>query len=192
MTIHAELHSKILRLHFVEQWGVNTIARQLHIHHSVVERVLSQVGVPQAERTESRSIRDPYNDFIVETLNKYPELTATRKSGKNIDVDAYRISQDLQLLIDDCKYWIKHDTYAPDEIAARFHHRLVTIHPYANGNGRHARLAADLLLVSLRQKRFSWGRGSLLDAGQTRANYIEALRAADHHGYASLQAFVRS
>ena len=78
MTIHAEVHSKILRLHFVEQWGVNTIARQLHIHHSVVERVLSQVGVPQAERTESRSIRDPYNDFIVETLNKFPDLTATR------------------------------------------------------------------------------------------------------------------
>ncbi len=78
MTIHAEVHSKILRLHFVEQWGVNTIARQLHIHHSVVERVLSQVGVPQAQRTESRSIRDPYNDFIVDQLNQYPDLTATR------------------------------------------------------------------------------------------------------------------
>ena len=78
MTIDAELHSKILRLHFVEQWGVNTIARLLHIHHSVVERVLGQVGVPQAERTQSRSIRDPYNDFIIDQLKKYPDLTASR------------------------------------------------------------------------------------------------------------------
>ena len=78
MTIDAELHSKILRLHYVEQWGVNTIARLLHIHHSVVERVLGQVGVPQAERTQSRSIRDPYNDFIIDQLKKYPDLTASR------------------------------------------------------------------------------------------------------------------
>ena len=78
MTISTELHSKILRLHFVERWGVNTIARQLHIHHSVVERVLAQVGVPQAERTESRSMRDPYNEFILDTLKQYPDLTATR------------------------------------------------------------------------------------------------------------------
>jgi len=115
-----------------------------------------------------------------------------RKSGKNIGVDAYKISQDLQLLIDDCQYWIDHDTYAPDEIAARFHHRLVHIHPYANGNGRHARLAADLLLTSMKQNRFSWGRVSLVDAGQTRARYIEALRAADNNEYAPLLAFVRS
>lgn len=84
------------------------------------------------------------------------------------------------------------DTYTLDEIAARFHHRLVHIHPYANGNGRHARLAADLLLVSLKQKRFSWGRANLVDAGQTRANYIKALRAADDHDYTLLLAFVRS
>lgn len=83
---------------------------------------------------------------------------------QNIGVDAYRISQDLQLLIDDCKRWIEHDTYTPDEIAARFHHRLVYIHPYANGNGngRHARLAADLLLVSMKQKRFHGNNAKLL------------------------------
>ena len=114
------------------------------------------------------------------------------KSGKNIGVDAYKISQDLQLLIDDCQYWIEHETYIMDEIIAQFHHRLVYIHPYASGNGRHARLAADLLLVSMRQERFSWGRVSLIEAGQTRARYIEALRAADKTDYVLLLSFVRS
>ena len=115
-----------------------------------------------------------------------------RQSGKKIGVEAYKISQDLQLLIDDCQYWIDHETYNPDEIAARFHHRLVYIHPYANGNGRHATLAADLLLISMKQKRFSWGRVSLVDAGQTRARYIEALRAADGNDYTPLLMFVRT
>jgi len=78
MTISSELHSKILRLHFVEHWGAHTIARQLHIHHSAVERILSQAGIPQAERTQSRSIRDPYNPFILDTLKEYPRLSAAR------------------------------------------------------------------------------------------------------------------
>ena len=75
--------------------------------------------------------------------------------------------------------WIDNTTYEPDEIAARFHHRLVWIHPYPNGNGRHARLATDLFLVSLGRTRFSWGRVNLVDAGETRNDYIAALRAAD-------------
>ena len=78
MTLGPELQSKILRLHFVERWGAHTIARQLQIHHSAVERILSQAGVPQAERTQSRSIRDPYTPFILETLEQYPRLSATR------------------------------------------------------------------------------------------------------------------
>jgi len=115
-----------------------------------------------------------------------------RHSGKNIGVDAYRISNDLRQLIDDCLYWIEHGTYEPDEIAARFHHRLVFIHVYPNGNGRHARLAADLLLVFMGQDRFSWGREGLNDAGETRARYVAALRSADNHDYQPLFSFVRS
>lgn len=115
-----------------------------------------------------------------------------RTSGKNIGVEAYRIAHDLQLLIDDCRYWIEHNTYSPDEIATRFHHRLVYIHCYANGNGRHARMAADLLLVSMCQERFSWGSMSLVDAGQTRARYIRALHAADRNDYTLLLHFVRT
>lgn len=115
-----------------------------------------------------------------------------RHSNKNIGVDAYRIATDLQQLLEDCAYWIEHGTYENDEIAARFHHRLVFIHPYPNGNGRHGRLAADILLNCLGGPRFSWGSENLTDANRTRAAYIEALRAADHHDYALLKTFVRS
>jgi Fic-DOC domain mobile mystery protein B len=115
-----------------------------------------------------------------------------RTTGKNVGVSAYRIQTDLQELINDCSCWIDNGTYEPDEIAARFHHRLVQIHPYPNGNGRHARLAADVLLVRLGRSRFTWGSKHLADPSMTRTRYIYALRAADRHDYAPLLAFVRS
>jgi len=115
-----------------------------------------------------------------------------RTTGKNVGVSAYRIRTDLQELINDCSCWIDNGTYEVDEIAARFHHRLVQIHPYPNGNGRHARLAADVLLARLGRQRFTWGSKNLVDSSETRTRYIDALRAADRHDYAPLLAFVRS
>ncbi|HEB86915.1 MAG TPA: IS21 family transposase, partial [Gammaproteobacteria bacterium] len=78
MAISQELEAKILRYHFVELWGPHTIAAQLDVHHSVVDRVLSQAGMPKAERAPRTSIIDPYLPFIIETLAQYPRLTATR------------------------------------------------------------------------------------------------------------------
>lgn len=115
-----------------------------------------------------------------------------RTSERNIGVDAYRITTELRQLIDDCKTWIEFDSYPPGEIGTRFSHRLVKIHPFPNGNGRHSRTAGDLLVVSLGEERFSWGRENLVDAGDTRKQYIEALRAADQHDYRPLLDFVRS
>jgi len=115
-----------------------------------------------------------------------------RQSQKNIGVEYYRIPTDLRTLLEDSRYWIEHQTFEPDEIAARFHHRLVWIHCYPNGNGRHARLTTDLLLRSLNRDRFSWGSANLGDAGATRAAYIAALKAADNNDYGPLLAFVRS
>ncbi len=115
-----------------------------------------------------------------------------RRSEKNIGIDWRLIPQELRKLLDDCRYWIENETYEPDEIAARFHHRIVWIHCYPNGNGRHGRLATDLLLVALGRPRFSWGRESLADTNETRQRYIAALRAADGHDFAPLLAFVRS
>jgi Fic-DOC domain mobile mystery protein B len=94
--------------------------------------------------------------------------------------------------LDDCRHWIEHETYSPDEIAVRFHHRLVWIHPYPNGNGRHGRLTADLLVLSLGRPRFTWGREHMVDPRDTRQQYVAALRAADNHDPAPLIAFARS
>lgn len=115
-----------------------------------------------------------------------------RRTARNIGVDAYRILQELQQVLDDCSFWIENSTYGADEIAVRFHHRLVWIHPFPNGNGRHARLATDLLLVALGHPRFSWGRVNLIHVSETRKIYIAALRAADKHDIAPLLEFVRS
>lgn len=116
-----------------------------------------------------------------------------RTSGKNIGVDIWQIDTGLQNLCADCATWIEYDTYPPDEIAARFHHRLTAIHPFPNGNGRHARLMTDILLVHLLgQPRFTWGSGNLVNAGDCRQQYINALRAADRLDYSQLLAFVRS
>jgi Fic-DOC domain mobile mystery protein B len=115
-----------------------------------------------------------------------------RTTPRNIGVEAYRIGMDVQQAIDEARYWAEHATYPPDEIAVRFSHRLVAIHPFPNGNGRLSRLAGDLLARQLGQPPFTWGLVSLVDAGETRARYIQALRAADRHDIGPLLAFARS
>jgi fido (protein-threonine AMPylation protein) len=76
-------------------------------------------------------------------------------------VESWKIQPELYQTIQDVAYWIENKTYAPDEIAVRFHHRLVLVHPFPNGNGRWSRLAADLLIVKLGSSRFSWGCSNL-------------------------------
>jgi Fic-DOC domain mobile mystery protein B len=116
-----------------------------------------------------------------------------RKTGKNIGISAREIATELRKLCDDCKIWIEYGSYPPDEIAARFHHLLTAIHPFANGNGRHARLMTDMILVHLlKQPRFTWGSGNLISAGDCRRQYVQSLRAADRYDYEQLLAFVRS
>ncbi len=115
-----------------------------------------------------------------------------RTTGRNIGVEAYRIDTELHQLLDDARFWISNTTFASDEIAVRFHHRLVAVHPFPNGNGRHARLAADLLIIQLGDCRFTWGSESLIEPAETRRNYIEALRAADRHDINALLRFART
>ena len=116
-----------------------------------------------------------------------------RKSKKNIGIPYIQIAVELQTLCDDSQAWIEYGTYPPDEFAVRFHHRLVFIHPFSNGNGRHARLMADLILKKLfAAEVFSWGVESLGSHNKIREKYIKALKLADEHDYSLLLEFVRS
>lgn len=157
-----------------------------------------QRNILQAEDWAFSRARDVLSEDFLKDLHKrmfakvWRWAGKTRVSERNIGVEAYRITSDLRDLIDDCKCWVEFDSYGPDEIAVRFSHRLVKIHPFPNGNGRHSRTAGDLLAVFLGRERFSWGRENLVSAGDTRQQYIEALRAADNHDYSLLLAFVRS
>ncbi len=157
-----------------------------------------QSNILEAEEWAFARTRDVLNERFLTNLHKrmfgrvWHWAGEFRRTERNIGIVPYRIPIDLRQLLDDCRYWIVHGTYKPDEIAARFHHRLVLIHSFPNGNGRHARTAADLLLVRLSRPRFTWGRASLVNVSETRETYIAALQAADHHDIAPLLAFVRS
>ena len=115
-----------------------------------------------------------------------------RKTNKNIGVDKYELPQQLRMLLDDCKYWIENKTYNNEEIAIRFKHRLVSIHCFANGNGRHSRLMADVIIERLGGTVFSWGGDDLAGQSNVRANYLAAVRAADMGDMRFLVAFARS
>jgi Fic-DOC domain mobile mystery protein B len=115
-----------------------------------------------------------------------------RTSERNLGIAHYRIEPELRQIIDDARYWVEHHSYPPDELAVRFHYRMVAVHPFPNGNGRWSRLAADLLVVQQGGSRFTWGRANLQAAGDVRKRYIDALHAADGHDLAPLIGFARS
>lgn len=115
-----------------------------------------------------------------------------RNSNKNIGVDKYQIGIELRKLIDDCKYWIEFKTFSEDEIAVRFSQRMVNIHPFPNGNGRHSRLIADVLISKgFGKSHFTWGSKNLTKKGEARNKYLKALKEADQGDYKLLIEFAR-
>lgn len=118
---------------------------------------------------------------------------AFRTSEKNIGCKSYLIAIELKQLLDDALFWYNNETYSAEEIAIRFKHRLVSIHCFANGNGRHSRLMADLIMEKLYNKTFfSWGSANLIKATETRSNYIKAVKKADQQDILPLLAFAKS
>lgn len=115
-----------------------------------------------------------------------------RKSMQNIGVAWEAVPERTQNLLADVQYWLDHETYPIDEIAARFHHMLVAIHPFPNGNGRHARFMADAFLRQVGVSPFTWGSASLDVKGAIRRQYIQALQAADAGDYGPLLCFIRT
>lgn len=116
----------------------------------------------------------------------------SKERHRRLGSDDYQIPIDLQALMGEVRAWVEFESFPPDEIALRFHHRLTQIHPFPNGNGRFSRTAADLLITRLGGQRFSWGRVNLVNASITRRAYIATLQAADNHCLEPLLAFARS
>ncbi|WBF66692.1 mobile mystery protein B [Desulfovibrio subterraneus] len=142
--------------------------------------------------------RELLDDLFVRDLHKkmfdktWKWAGAYRRSNKNIGIEWQMIPVALRNLFADVSFQIEHNSFPPDELATRFHHRLVAIHPFPNGNGRHARMMADLLIQRLGGDPFSWGGRSLVQHGDERERYIAALQAADKEDYTLLMEFVRS
>jgi len=157
-----------------------------------------QIGIADADRWAFSRRREVLDEDFLRALHRrmfrsvWKWAGAFRTTPRNIGVEAWRIAPDLRQLLGDVRYWVDHQTYSPDEIAVRFHHRLVWIHPFPNGNGRFSRLAADLLAVQLGAERLTWGSGNLVAPAELRRRYIDALRAADGEVIAPLMAFARS
>lgn len=116
-----------------------------------------------------------------------------RKTNKNLGVDKWQISTDLKYLLDDAMFWYENKVYPPDEIAIRFKHRIVSIHCFPNGNGRHSRLIADIIIDKLfNEPIFSWGSGNLSNENNARNEYLKAIKIADKGDYNMLLDFARS
>lgn len=138
------------------------------------------------------------SEAFIKTLHKkmFGEVWAWagefRKSEKNICVDWIKISVELKILIEDAKFWIQNKTYPPDEIAIRFKHRLVNIHCFPNGNGRHSRIMADIIIVSVFGKEeFHWNYSNLVKPNDLRKRYILSIRKADDGDIGPLIYFAR-
>ncbi|MGL5890953.1 MAG: mobile mystery protein B [Bacteroidia bacterium] len=116
-----------------------------------------------------------------------------RKTNKNIGVDKWRVQPELRQLLDDAKYWHEHTVYPPDELVIRLKHRLVSIHCFSNGNGRHSRLVADILIDKIYKRPvFTWGAVSITKQGEAIRTYLNALKMADNGDIFPLIAFSRA
>ena len=157
-----------------------------------------QANITKAQIWAFAKKRDPLDVDFLRKLHKrmlgevWKWAGTFRKTERNIGIAPIYIPIQLRQLIDDTRHQIEQNTYPPDEIAARFHHRLVYIHPFSNGNGRHSRMATDILLEYMGQEKFNWGAGDIGSKGEIRDRYITALKAADDHDFVQLISFVRS
>ena len=116
-----------------------------------------------------------------------------RRSDKNLGVAWIHIGVELRTLLDDTKFWIQNKAYPPDEIAIRFKHRIVKIHCFPNGNGRHSRLMADIIIEKVFGKEvFSWRGLNMVKPDEIRKEYIFAIQQADEGDIAPLLDFARS
>ena len=146
-----------------------------------------------------RKIKDVLSaDFMIQ-LHKRMLGMVWKWAGKyrtietNIGIDWMKIPVEIRLLVDDAKFWVENDTYKPEEIAIRFKHRLVSIHCFANGNGRHSRIMADLIVYYVYGlEKFTWGQRNMVESSEQRKIYLQSLQSADKGDFSQLLNFARS
>lgn len=161
-----------------EQWNIEKGVEWTLKNKFTIDRILSE-----------NFIRDLHKRMFGDVWQWAGEF---RKSNKNIGVDKFMIGIELKKLIDDCKYWNSNKTFSHDEISLRFSHRIVQIHLFPNGNGRHSRLIGDILINHVfKLPVFTWGSKDLINKGEARQLYLESLREADQGSYTKLIEFSR-
>jgi Fic-DOC domain mobile mystery protein B len=178
-------------------------AAQLKPKHITTQGALNeweQANIQQAQQwlTRARLPQVLTEEFCRELHRRMFDRTWAwagkfRQSDKNIGCDWTQVPLRLRQMLDNTHYWVQEKVFPLDEVAVRFHHQLVLVHGFPNGNGRHARLMTDCLLRQCQAKAFSWGGGqNLEDLGTTRQQYLTSLRMADAGDIGPLLAFVRS
>ncbi len=118
---------------------------------------------------------------------------AYRKTDRNLGWEVHQLTEGVYNAFADARTWLQYETYPLHEVAVRLHHQLVRVHPWPNGNGRHARLMADVLVASRAGEDLTWGAGAdIVTPGDARTRYIAAILAADAGDFAPLLSFARS
>jgi Fic-DOC domain mobile mystery protein B len=180
----------------MEQLLIHTITTQGELNE------MEQLNIEEAvEWTMRRTFKaaDIFSEEFVRDLHKrmYRQVWRWagqfRTSDKNIGIAWYQIPASLKNLVDDADYWVKHSVYSSDELAIKFKHVIVSIHCFPNGNGRHSRLMADIIVNHIfKQPTFSWNRRNLVETGEARKIYLASLAEADQGNLTPLMTFARS
>lgn len=177
-----------LLLKHINTQGELNEAEQLNIEEAVQWTLAKKFNAPDILSEEF--VRELHKRMYRDVWRWASEF---RRSDKNIGVDWKHVPIALRGLIDDCKFWIDQKTFSEDEIAIRFKHRIVSLHCFPNGNGRHSRLMADVISKQVFGKDvFSWGEQTYKDRKQAREDYIAALKEADMENLIPLTQFARA
>jgi Fic-DOC domain mobile mystery protein B len=150
---------------------------------------LSERQISRLDPTKEPYIRELHTRMFDQT---WKWAGTYRKTDKNLGVPVDEIRERFAQLLSNAAYWLEHKSYDVDECAVRFHYELVVVHPFPNGNGRHARLIADVVAVKCGRPQFSWGGKELTAPGEARNEYLSALRKADQGALAQLLRFARA
>jgi Fic-DOC domain mobile mystery protein B len=142
------------------------------------------------EKVFTREFQDNFHKKMLGKVWKWAGQKRTRET--NIGAPPFQIEVKRKMLNDDALFWVQNNTWPPVELAIRFHHRLVQIHCYPNGNGRHSRIMADIILTKLyKLPAINWLGGDLVNESETRKSYIEAMKVADKGDYSPLFKCIR-